>query len=209
MKAVIFDFDGTIADNFRFVHTIVSELAPKYGFPQEVAAEVVGMRSSSMREIVKKYHISRFNLFRMLLDGRKEMKKLLGKVEMPSGLADLIKARLADGHKVAIISSNSKTSIVGFLKQNGISGGVEVESSIHLFGKSSAIRKYLKKNKINKSDAVYIGDEVRDIDAAREAGIKCISVTWGYNTKEVLEKNNQLLTNSVAELELQIKNVLK
>jgi phosphoglycolate phosphatase-like HAD superfamily hydrolase len=37
--------------------------------------------------------------------------------------------------------------------------------------------------------AVYVGDEVRDIVAARKAGVDVAAVSWGYNTREVLAKH--------------------
>ena len=42
--------------------------------------------------------------------------------------------------------------------------------------------------KIDKSKAYYIGDETRDIEAAKKNHIKSIAVTWGYNSETALEK---------------------
>jgi phosphoglycolate phosphatase len=46
----------------------------------------------------------------------------------------------------------------------------------------------LKKQKIDKTEAIYVGDEIRDIEAAQKVGMKIISVTWGFNAKESLQK---------------------
>ena len=35
--------------------------------------------------------------------------------------------------------------------------------------------------------ALYIGDETRDIEAARNNDLISIAVTWGYNTEQVLQ----------------------
>jgi len=43
--------------------------------------------------------------------------------------------------------------------------------------------------KLYTEDVIYIGDEVRDIEAARAAGIKIASVTWGYNLESILTEN--------------------
>ena len=44
-------------------------------------------------------------------------------------------------------------------------------------------------------------DEVRDIEAARKSGIKSVAVTWGYNSKDALLKENpDFLINSPDEL---------
>jgi phosphoglycolate phosphatase-like HAD superfamily hydrolase len=52
---------------------------------------------------------------------------------------------------------------------------------------------------------VYVGDEVRDIEAARKSGINCISVSWGFNTKELLQKHSQTVVSSPTELLQAIK----
>ena len=57
-----------------------------------------------------------------------------------------------------------------------------------LFGKASVIKKVLKKLGYKKSEAIYVGDETRDILACRELGIDLISVSWGYDDISLLEK---------------------
>ena len=44
----------------------------------------------------------------------------------------------------------------------------------------------MKKSGRSKENAIYVGDEVRDIKAAKKAGVKVASVTWGYNLESVL-----------------------
>ena len=41
---------------------------------------------------------------------------------------------------------------------------------------------------MRKDEVVYVGDEVRDIKAAKRAGMKIIAASWGYNEREALEK---------------------
>ena len=49
-----------------------------------------------------------------------------------------------------------------------------------LFGKPAKFRRVLKRAGIAPDAALAVGDEVRDIEAARAAGIACAAVTWGY-----------------------------
>ena len=43
------------------------------------------------------------------------------------------------------------------------------------------------KQALHPSNVLYVGDEVRDIEAAKKAGIRIAAVTWGYNSKKALE----------------------
>jgi phosphoglycolate phosphatase len=38
-------------------------------------------------------------------------------------------------------------------------------------------------------ECVYVGDETRDVEAARKAGMRSAAVTWGFNSRELLEKS--------------------
>ena len=51
----------------------------------------------------------------------------------------------------------------------------------NIFGKDKLLRKMGRQ-------FVYVGDEVRDVEACKKAGVKMIGVTWGFNTKEALKK---------------------
>src|SRR3989338_8449635 len=63
--------------------------------------------------------------------------------------------------------------------------GIIAESS--LFGKAGKIRKAMKEAGAGISGTMCVGDEERDILAARKAGVKIISAEWGYSCKELLK----------------------
>lgn len=65
-----------------------------------------------------------------------------------------------------------------------------VYSGQNIFGKDKVINRLLKEQEINKALAVYIGDETRDVEAAQKLGMKVIAVTWGFNSKKVLQTLN-------------------
>jgi phosphoglycolate phosphatase-like HAD superfamily hydrolase len=62
-----------------------------------------------------------------------------------------------------------------------------VFSGSSIFGKHVVLQELIKKHGLKKEETVYIGDEVRDVEASKKAGIKAIAVTWGYNTRKALE----------------------
>jgi len=48
------------------------------------------------------------------------------------------------------------------------------------------LKKVLKLSGIDKRDAIYLGDELRDIQASKKVGLSCGSVTWGVNDADAL-----------------------
>ena len=76
-----------------------------------------------------------------------------------------------------------------------------IYSGTILFGKSKAINKFLKQENIKPEAVIYVGDEIRDIEAARRSEIKVIAVSWGFNSEQVLaELHPDYLIQNPAEL---------
>jgi phosphoglycolate phosphatase len=108
-----------------------------------------------------------------------------------------------DGYKMYILSTNSPANIEKFLKANDINDCfVDIYGDIGLRGKAAGLKKLIKRQKLAKALCLYIGDEVRDIEAARKVGIKVVAVGWGFNSSQALKmaqpnavilKPNQLL----------------
>jgi len=55
-----------------------------------------------------------------------------------------------------------------------------------LFRKGKLIVRCLEQRQFLPHQTIYVGDEVRDIDAARFAGVRPVSVSWGFNSRAAL-----------------------
>jgi phosphoglycolate phosphatase len=65
-----------------------------------------------------------------------------------------------------------------------------INTSIRIWGKSKGLKNLISKNGFAVEDIVYVGDETRDIDAAKKVGVRVAAVTWGYNSYEKLASHN-------------------
>ena len=84
-----------------------------------------------------------------------------------------------------------KDYIGDFLKDKNLEHVFDiVMTGVGLFGKATKIKRACRIAKVNKSEVICVGDEDRDILAAKKAGIEIISVTWGFHSKGLLEKHN-------------------
>lgn len=107
---------------------------------------------------------------------------------MFKGLEPVIK-QLAEDHVLYVVSSNGIGIISSFLERNKIDQYFSnIYGNVGLFSKAQAIKRVMKREQFEASKSIYIGDEVRDIEAAKKIGMPIISVTWGYNGKEILRK---------------------
>jgi phosphoglycolate phosphatase len=185
VKAVIFDFDGTLADSFKVMVEVGHQLTHNDILVQP--EEVERLRGLKLTEVVKELGIHKYQWPFLLYRGRRLMNRHLGEVEPFSGIDEVLTALQRDGYKLFIMSSNSKSNIESFLTVHGLSGFFDkVYGGVGLLSKAKALRKVLQQNSLDPEDALYVGDEPRDIEAAKHVNVPCVAVGWGFNTTSTL-----------------------
>lgn len=190
MRTVIFDFDGTLADTWSVIIAILKEHQEEWGLPELTNEVIADFRGKSMIELLKKYNVVLIKLPFVIPKARKELNKRIDSVKLFPGIKDMLGNLRKKDIRLGILTTNSEENVKAFLKKNGIELFDFIESEISIFGKDKALLKVLESRKIPKNEVVYVGDEIRDIEASRDAGLQVISVTWGFNTKEILKKND-------------------
>jgi len=115
------------------------------------------------------------------------------------------------GYRMGILTSNSVENVRKFLDINSLSALFDfIHSGRSLFGKDRVIRKLLNHEQIPADRVVYIGDETRDIEASRNAGISVISVSWGLNRRDLLASlSPDQIADNPAELPDCVRRVFK
>jgi len=192
-KTVIFDFDGTIADTFPVVLDIFHRVSRRK--TELTSAEAVLLRKVALRQVkgrailrhaaelkVPLWHVPfLFLLCRLLLNGR------MREVQPMPDMYSTIKTLHEDGYTIAIASSNSEKNIDVFLRKEHLRSYVSyIVGNIRSSRKGKALRRLKRQNRDVFKGAMMVGDEERDITAAKQAKLKSTAVTWGYNNAEQL-----------------------
>jgi HAD superfamily hydrolase (TIGR01662 family) len=207
MKTVIFDFDGTIGDTLPVGIEIVNELSDKYGYRKITAEDVPRFQKMEATQILKEMKVS---LPKALLIGREVLRMLadrLDTVNIFDGIKDVIETLKYQGYRVGIITKNDLEIVKKILEKTNIQVDF-LEKDDTFFKKEKSIKKTMTKQNISPEEVVYVGDELRDIEAARKAGIRIISICWGFNARELLEKNNKVICEKPSKLLPEIKQIL-
>ncbi|HHX58746.1 MAG TPA: HAD-IA family hydrolase [Candidatus Moranbacteria bacterium] len=189
MKTVIFDFDGTLADTLENGIKIYNQLAKKKNLPLFTKKEKDLLRTQTIPQLAKTFQIPLYKVPLIVKQLRSLMlkNKIIAKPFI--GIKPTLWQLKKSGFKLGIISSNTEENIDFFLEQQDLKNLFSfVSSEKNIFGKDKKIKKVIKKEKLAKKKVVYIGDEVRDIEAAHKAGISVIAVTWGFNSEKILQK---------------------
>jgi phosphoglycolate phosphatase len=190
VNVIIFDFDGTIADSFGTFVAITNRLAIEYGFPTLGPEEVQHFRSLSSREIIRQAKVPRIRLPFFLRRFRREFNSEVCNLQPIAGMKEALLALKHRGDRLGIVSSNSEENVRSFLKTQGLEALFDfVGGGLPLFGKEKILRQIIRKNHLNPARVIYVGDETRDVEAARKTEIKVIAVGWGFNTSQALARH--------------------
>jgi len=184
MKNIIFDFDGTLVNSLPVAIEIYYELVPKA--PRVTEQDIKRLRKLPAREIMKELRIPLRKVPGLLVKGRTMLAERMDEIHLFDGIYDVV---TIDNPNIQlfIMSSNSEHNVHRTLKANKIDTVFRsVNGGVGLFSKASALKKLVKAHHLDKADTYYIGDEVRDIEAAKKVGLQSIAVTWGYNDSEIL-----------------------
>ena len=209
IKIIFFDFDGTIADTFNTLVGITNQLAVNFGYKPLGEEELAQIKNLSSREIIKYSGISIFKFPLLLAKIKSELREEIYNVKaFPEIESALLELRNQVG-KIVILSSNSKENILAFLETNNLQNSFDfIYTEAALFSKSKVINRILKQENIKPEESIYIGDETRDIDAAKRSRVKAIAVSWGFNSQQILaEHNPDFLVHKPKELIDIIKNL--
>lgn len=197
----LFDFDGTLADTRSIAHEILNQMSQEFGYhtlPQEQLAHA---RNLSTREFIRHLGIRSWRIPSVAKRGLQLMEERIHLVEPISGIPEALSALHARGERMAILTSNSENNVQAFLSRHALPYFEFVSCSSKLFGKGREIRRILRREKIAPSEILCIGDETRDIEAAKETGLRMAAVTWGYNSAETLSKlSPEFMVHSPTEL---------
>lgn len=189
LKKVVFDFDGTVADTFQQTIDLIREVKP------DLSDKIIKRyRELGAKKVKSELKISLREIFRVMRLIKDKQLDTIEKAVAFRGMKKLIEELREKKIEVGILSSNSKKNIEKWLQKELIMiDWVRSEST--LFGKEKALIK------VKSADMLYVGDEIRDIEACHKIGIKIVAVTWGYNSEKALRQANpDYLVGEVKEL---------
>lgn len=208
-KAVIFDMDGTILDTLEdMVHSINAALAAE-GFPTRTVEEVrrfvghgnhrlaeravpAGTDTETIERVFRAFHVH----YRA---------HCADHTRVYEGIPALLTRLRSRGVRVAVVSNKADYAVQDLAARyfpGLLDGAAGERPGVRRKPAPDGVLAVLAGLGIPKGDAVYVGDSDVDIETAQNAGLPCISVTWGFRSRDfLLAHGAKTLADSVDELE--------
>jgi HAD superfamily hydrolase (TIGR01509 family) len=207
-KAVIFDWDGTLADTRKAVVQSFQKVLKEVGcrVSDEFIERLMGV--GTKKTIIEAFRECHMRLDVSTLEKLAEEKiriqaELTTTVSLFDGVADLLE-ELKDKAKVALATMSSRKVIEKILPEKRIRRYFDVVLTADDVSKPKPDPEVFlvsaAKLGVKPKDCVVVEDSVFGVRAAKTAGMRCIAVPSGvYSKEELQEENPDLIVNSLVE----------
>jgi phosphoglycolate phosphatase len=192
-RLVIFDFDGTLADSFPFFLGVLSTLADAHGFKRFNGDDLDVLRGTDARQVIRQAGLPAWKIPAVARDFRALMAESIDRIHLFDGVGQMLHRLAGRGMQLAVVTSNSIDNVMSVLGPENTRLIAHYECGASLFGKRSKLRRLLKATGVHPAQALCIGDELRDIDAAHAESIDFGAVGWGYTKAETLKARSPKL----------------
>lgn len=176
---VIFDLDGTLVDSFPWFLRTINDVADRFGFRRVRDEDVEELRHASTREILSRLEVPLGKLPAIARHARRLKGEAAAEISLFAGAEAMLRTLVGNGVQLALVTSDSEANAREKLGEAAALFS-HFDCAASVFGKSAKFRRVMRRANLAPARAIAIGDEVRDIEAARAVGIACGAVCWGY-----------------------------
>lgn len=196
-KAVIFDLDGTLLNTLEDLTDAVNHVMRQFNYPEHTIEEIRSFVGNGIKLLIE----------RSLPDGKDnpEFDKIFSEFKLYytshcqiktrpyDGIMELISSLKEQGYKLAIVSNKNQSAVTelnNIYFSDYISTAIGEKEGVRKKPAPDTVIKALSELGISSDDAVYVGDSDVDRETAKNSDMDCISVTWGFRDRKLLESLN-------------------
>lgn len=187
MTGVIFDLDGTLLDTLEDLKDAVNHVLGQFGYPQRTMEEIRRFVGNGAKVLIQRSVPEGsdpepvFAAFREFYDTHCRIK-----TKPYEGIMDTLE-RLRGEYPIAVVS-NKPDSAVKSLCADYFPGVYALGESSDCPRKPAPDMVWKAMKTIGVEHCVYVGDSEVDVATAKNAGVPCLSVLWGFRDREELEQ---------------------
>jgi phosphoglycolate phosphatase len=179
-RLAIFDMDGTLADSLPWFARNLNAVADKFRFRRVAADEIEGLRHLDTRHLLARFEIPLWKVPLIARHMRALKTQQIDEIPLFPGVDHMLRELKQTGVALAVVTSDNEPNTRRTLGGENAARIDHFACGAALFGKAAKFRQVLRRSGVAAKDALAIGDETRDAEAARQTGIAFGAVAWGY-----------------------------
>ncbi len=208
-KAILFDLDGTLTESGEGIIKSVQYALEKIGKPEPDGEKLRVFVGPPLLEQFMKYAQIDEETARQAVTLYRERYSVTGIFEnrVYDGIPEVLEKLKGKGYALAVASSKPEYFVEKVLAHFDLASYFDVVVGSEMNGgrtkKADVIEETLKRLELEKhrDQVIMVGDKEHDVLGARQAGISCVAVAYGYGTMEELVKAGPLqIVNSPEQL---------
>ena len=196
-RTVIFDLDGTLLDTLDDLTASVNFALERFGLPQRKKEEVRAFVGNGIAKLMERAIGYAHPQYEEILQTFREHYGAHCKDQTKEyeGITALLKNLKARGVQTAVVSNKADFAVKKLAKEYfstllGEAVGENEAAGIAKKPAPDSLLAVMKKLNAKGEETVYVGDSEVDIQTAKNAGVDCISVTWGFKDEVFLREND-------------------
>ena len=199
---ILFDYDGVLVDSIAFNLKAVGAAAQTLGYNEVPSAEYCrDAECISFERWARSVGMTEDHMEQFVSDVHQRVTAGASSLSIFDGISDLLE-RLSANNSLAVITGNVSAAARAFLDKHGVADHfTDILGADHPGSKSEKIDSLRRSADFLPHSTYYIGDAGTDIQHGRASGVRTVAVTWGYQGRERLSRENpDFIVESVDEL---------
>lgn len=207
IRALVFDLDGTLLDTLPHLTALTNFVLAQQHFPQHTQEEVLSYIGEGGQKLLMR--AAPENTPQDVIDAMFQQWKEkfythgIDLVAPFEGINDML-ATLKTRALLGVLSNKFDAGCIASVQQHFPNTFCWVHgerAGIPRKPQPDGLQNCLDELQLHPDEAIYVGDSVTDIDAARSAGMRAIGVSWGYqDSRALLEHGASYLAKSPCDL---------
>lgn len=218
-RYAIFDLDGTLLDTLDDLTDSMNYMLGKHNFPLRTRDEVRNFVGNGVRKLVERAVPPEYKADEEFIDKFYDDFSLYYnshsdiKTSPYPGTLDMLDKLLHSGFDIAIVSNKIDSAVKSLSAKffgERIKSAIGEKPSVRHKPEPDMVFMAMEEMGADKENSIYIGDSEVDIQTAKNAGIPCISVLWGFKDRKFLEDSGAMaIVESMEELGERLVNYQK
>lgn len=200
IKTVIFDLDGTLLNTLEDLKDAANFALSEFGYPKRSLEEIRCFVGNGVRKLIERAVPEACeNIDECLCIFKKNYSENMCNNTVPyNGILKILKDLQDNGVKIGVVSNKFDSAVKELCKKyfgNLVDIAVGQSDDVPKKPAPEGVFKVMKELGAEKISTVYIGDSEVDVQTAKNSGLPCIGVTWGFRNKNDLQGADYIIDN--------------